>query len=94
MRSDINIKWVDLYQVVREEPFVVKGCKNFKLKNYVSSLSSLGKIKINPPPETCGNGLEAMTIAYQYYYENEESDEKEENDKKEDRFKDIIQYNQ
>jgi len=33
-----------------------------------------------------------MTIAYQYYYE--ESDEKEENDKKEDRFKDIIQYNQ
>jgi hypothetical protein len=92
MRSDINIKWVDLYQVVREEPFVVKGCKNFKLKSYVSSLSSLGKIKINPPPETCGNGLEAMTIAYQYYYE--ESDEKEENDKKEDRFKDIIKYNQ
>ena len=89
-----SVKWVDLYQVVREEPFVVKGCKNFKLKSYVSALSNLGKIKINPPPDTCGNGLEAMTIAYQYYYESDENNQNNEKDKKEERFKDIIQYNQ
>jgi len=88
-----NIKWVDLYQVVREEPFVVKGCKNFKLKSYVKSLSSLGKIKINPPPESCGNGLEAMSIAYRYYYEDGGSDEKNKKNK-ESYFDDIIQYNQ
>ena len=89
-----SVKWVDLYQVVREEPFVVKGCKNFKLKSYVSALSNLGKIKINPPPDTCGNGLEAMTIAYQYYYESDENNQNNEKNEKEERFKDIIQYNQ
>jgi uncharacterized protein YprB with RNaseH-like and TPR domain len=78
-----NPEWVDLYQVVKEEPFVVKGCKNFKLKSYITSLRDLGKIDIKPPPDTCGNGLEALTIAYQHYRV----------EKNEKRFDDIIQYN-
>lgn len=63
------IQWLDLHDVVRSEPFVVKGCKNFKLKSYVAALSSLGKIDIESPPETCGDGLNAMVIAWKHYFE-------------------------
>jgi len=77
------IQWLDLHDVVRHEPFVVKGCKNFKLKSYVSALSHLGKIEIESPPETCGDGLNAMVIAWKHYFEDR-------NDKA---MEDVISYN-
>jgi len=64
------IKWVDLYEVFYGEHFVVKGCKNFKLKSYVKNLAKLGKISVEMPPDSCGNGLDAMLAAWKYYNSN------------------------
>jgi uncharacterized protein YprB with RNaseH-like and TPR domain len=80
---EIPIQWLDLYDVVTSEPFVVKGCKNFKLKSYVTALSNLGKIDIESPPETCGDGLNAMVIAWKHYFE----------EKNDDAMKNVISYN-
>ena len=66
-QSNLVLNWVDLYEVFYEEHFVVKGCKNFKLKSYVKSLSKLGKISVEMSPDSCGNGLEAMLTAWKYY---------------------------
>lgn len=63
----LSIPMYDLHKVFYEIPFVVKGCKNFKLKSYIKALKSLGKINIELPPETCGDGLKAMFLAYEYY---------------------------
>ena len=65
-----TIPWVDLYEVFYGEHFVVKGCKNFKLKSYVKTLSKLGKISAEMPPDSCGNGLDAMLAAWKYYHSN------------------------
>lgn len=81
------VKWVDLYDVVRRESFVVKGCKSFKLKHYISSLSELSLIPVSVPPETCGNGLEAMVIAWKYYKEQRTSTIEEQ-------MNEVISYNQ
>jgi hypothetical protein len=83
-----NIKWVDLYQVIKEEPFVLKGAMNFKLKTYVKCLMNMGKIKINLPSSNCSSGLDALFIAYDYYY-----NDYIERDEREKRMIDIIDYN-
>lgn len=81
------VKWIDLYDIMRRESFVVKGCKSFKLKHYISSLSSLSLIPVSMPPETCGSGLEAMVIAWKYYKESRTA-------KMEEQMNDVISYNQ
>jgi len=90
----LDIVWSDLYQVFREEPFVVKGCKNFKLKSLVTALSNLGEIDVEFAPESCSNGLEAMMIAWEYYnmnvYEFNDSNVSNVYDK----FEEMIKYNQ
>jgi len=82
-----EVKWVDLYDIMRRESFVVKGCKSFKLKHYISSLSSMSLIPVSMPPETCGSGLEAMVIAWKYYKEPRTA-------KTEEQMNDVISYNQ
>lgn len=61
------LNWVDLYKIFYDEPFFVKGCKNFKLKSYVKSLLKLGKINIKLPPENCCNGMDALFMGMEYY---------------------------
>jgi uncharacterized protein YprB with RNaseH-like and TPR domain len=70
---ELNMKWVDLYKVFFENNICVKGCKNFKLKSYIYALLSLGKIKINLPPEECSNGINALLLGSEYY-ENKNKD--------------------
>lgn len=65
--SSISIPMYDLHKIFYEMPFVVKGCKNFKLKSYIKALKTLEKIDIELPPETCEDGLKAMFLAYEYY---------------------------
>jgi hypothetical protein len=62
-----NINWSDLYEVYTKEEFAVKGSMNFKLKSYIKNLVKLNKIYVDLPPENCSDGLEAMTIAWNYY---------------------------
>jgi uncharacterized protein YprB with RNaseH-like and TPR domain len=66
---ELHIKWVDLYQVFFENSVCVKGCKNFKLKSYVRSLYSMGKINIKLPPEDCCSGSDALFLGTEYYEE-------------------------
>lgn len=81
---NMNIDWRDMYDIVYKEPFVVKGCKNFKLKSYISQLQKMGYLSIDMPPETCTNGLDALFIAWKYYYCDK---------KNESQFSDMITYN-
>ena len=64
----------------------------------------MGKIKINLPSSNCSSGLDALFIAYDYYYNNyrnekderderDERDVKDEREKREKRMIDIIDYN-
>jgi hypothetical protein len=63
-----DVKWSDLYEVFYKEPFVVKGCKNFKLKSYAKALKNLGLIEIDTPNDgDCGDGLGALLLAWKYY---------------------------
>uniref|UniRef100_A0A6C0KCX3 YprB ribonuclease H-like domain-containing protein n=1 Tax=viral metagenome TaxID=1070528 RepID=A0A6C0KCX3_9ZZZZ len=66
------VEWRDLYKIVRDETFVVKGCKNFKLKSYIKALSDQSLIPLIAPPDTCGNGLEAMVTAWKHYKETKD----------------------
>jgi hypothetical protein len=79
-----DMGWYDLYEVYQKEPFTVKGCKNFKLKSYITNLKKLGKIEVELPPSSCDNGLDAMIIAWKYYMTGENSDT----------FGEMIKYNQ
>lgn len=78
-----NIIWKDLFKVFKDENFVVKGCKNFKLKSFIKSLSNLGKINVEKQPDECCSGIDAMIMAWKYY--NIEKNEKE--------MESIIKYN-
>ena len=60
-------QWFDLYKVFYNEPIVIKGCKNFKLKNIVKSLKKLNYITIEKDCDSCENGLEAMQFGLKYY---------------------------
>jgi hypothetical protein len=61
-------------------------CMNFKLKSYIKSLKTLGKIDVDLQPEGCSNGLEAMMIAWNYYNDNEDHNH-------DDKFEEMIEYN-
>jgi hypothetical protein len=63
--------WIDLYTIFYEEPFFVKGCKNFKLKSYIKALNDIGKIKVEIQPDECSDGLDAMLIAWKFYNKEE-----------------------
>lgn len=75
--------WNDLFKVFKEENFVVKGCKNFKLKSYIKNLLNLSLIQTEIQPEECSSGIDAMIMAWRNY--NEE--------KNEENMKYIIKYN-
>jgi predicted RecB family nuclease len=78
-----NILWRDLFKIFKDENFVVKGCKNFKLKSLIKSLSNLGKINVEKQPDECSSGMEAMIMAWKHY--NIEKNEKD--------METIIKYN-
>lgn len=61
-----DITWIDLCKLFIDEPIVLKGAKNFNLKEIGKNLYNLGLIK------TCwfdgpSNGLDAMMFAIDYY---------------------------
>ena len=65
-----NVNWTDLYAVFFSEPFVVKGCYNFKLKSYIKALKKLGLIEVDLSSDICDNGMTAMITAWRFYKEN------------------------
>ena len=85
----IDVKWNDLYKIVESGPFVVRGCKNFKLKSYIKAMSEMSLIPVTIPPESCDNGMDAMIMAWKYY-----KDENQDKMIKEQNMKNIIAYNE
>jgi hypothetical protein len=64
----LNLKrWYDLYTVFKDEPIVIKGCFDFKLKSIISSLNANQLIKFSYEDSEVTNGMDAQIIAWKYY---------------------------
>lgn len=61
-----QLKYFDLLNVFKDEPIVIKGCLNFKLKNISRKLKEYGFIKSDWNDEL-DNGKDAMLLAFKYY---------------------------
>ena len=91
MRQGINFfngysKWVDICHFVTNTPIVVKGCYNFKLKDYTKALYNNGLISYKMDSD-CKNGEDAFILAYNCYNSEEKPLESKV-------MKDIIKYNE
>lgn len=58
--------WVDLSQIFKQEPIVIKGCFNYGLKSIVKSMYFHGLITTRLESE-CDSGLSAMVRAWRCY---------------------------
>jgi hypothetical protein len=59
--------WIDMYKVFTEEPIVVKGALNFKLKTIGKALYNNALIDVNWKNNGVADGLDAMILALDYY---------------------------
>lgn len=96
-----KIEWIDLFKIVKESSFVVKGCFNFSLKSIISALIEQKLIKMNDKQLDLKvtNGSEAMMSAF--IIDKEIKDTKEKNtctNSKEfidyELIKSVIKYNE
>lgn len=63
-------RWLDLLDVFRKEPVVIRGCLGFGLKDVAKALSNLGLIDtIWDDESSCVDGAGAMLSAYKAYKE-------------------------
>lgn len=60
----VNIKWIDLLKVVKDNEFIVKGALNFSLKAVVSALWTQEMIDVNYDNNEVCNGSQAMVAAF------------------------------
>jgi hypothetical protein len=81
----LNLKnWYDLYTVFKDEPIVIKGCFDFKLKSIIKSLHGNNLIDFSYEDSEVTNGMDAQIIAWNYYSDK---------NKHEGDFKDVLYYN-
>lgn len=81
------LEWVDLLEVFKTEPIVVKGAHNFSLKSIAKAMYSHKMIKTTwDLDSSCSDGKEAMMVAVEAY--------KKKSPMKEPGMKDIISYNE
>jgi hypothetical protein len=67
----LNLKnWYDLYTVFKDEPIVIKGCFDFKLKSIIKGLNDNELIDFKYDSDVT-NGMDAQIIAWNYYNNNE-----------------------
>ena len=84
-----SINFVDLYEIFKKEPIVIKGALNFKLKSVAKAIHNIGHIPtIWEEDNPCANGMDAMILAYlEYNKKNKISSSNK-------IMKDIIKYNE
>lgn len=87
-----NILWTDMYYVFTNEPIVVKGALNFKLKSIGKAMYKLGYIETIWGDDGPSDGLEAMISAIKLYKQNLGKDV--EDITTNDVMRDIIKYNE
>jgi hypothetical protein len=83
--------WVDLCDIFKQEPIVIKGCFDFGLKSIAKSMRKHGLIKTEIE-STCVSGMDAMVFAYEAYTSH--TDKKLSKEDKETVFNDIAKYNE
>lgn len=76
-----KLEWLDLRNVLLEEPFALKGCYDYKLKSILEAMNTNGLIILKNSSEV-GDGFTAMLNAYKYYQ-----------DKNSQMMNEIIDYN-
>lgn len=62
-----DIQWVDVCQIFKNEPIVIRGCMNFSLKEVVRACKSQGLINVQEPATFYDGGLNAMVQAWNAY---------------------------
>ena len=80
--------FIDLYEVFKNEPIVVKGALNYSLKTIAKALYNNKLINTIWNNDTCSNGLNAMILANNLYNDNIN------NIKDNKVMKEIIRYNE
>lgn len=83
----VSNNWVNFYEVMRNEPIVIKGALSFGLKSVVNALNNNNLIQLKYDEQGCSNGMQAMIDAVAVY----KSGENIENSKK---MNSIIAYNE
>jgi len=78
--------WIDLYKIFKNEPIVIKGSLNFKLKSIADSMYKQNMITTKIT-STCSSGFEAMINAYNLYQNKINPSTSKE-------MQDIIKYNE
>lgn len=78
-----NSTWIDLCKIFIDEPIILKGAKNFNLKEIGKNLNQLGLIQTNWINTGPSGGLDAMMLALDYYKQNNP-----------EKINSIINYNQ
>lgn len=71
LKWEQNIQWLDMYNVFINEPIVVHGALNFKLKSIGKSLHKLKLIKSCWDDNGPSDGLDAMYSAIKHYTEQD-----------------------
>ncbi|HMP28406.1 MAG TPA: hypothetical protein PKD85_02330 [Saprospiraceae bacterium] len=85
-------RWLDLLDIFRKEPIVIRGCLGFGLKDVAKALSNLGLINtIWDDENSCVDGSGAMLSAYKAY---KDANNRNIPAKTIPLIKDIIKYNE
>ncbi len=83
-----NKSFVDLYDIFKSEPIVVKGALNFSLKSIAKAMYTNKMIKTTWVESSCLSGLDALYWALQLYKNNNKL-----NTELQHIMNDVIQYN-
>ncbi|AYV86467.1 MAG: hypothetical protein Sylvanvirus1_63 [Sylvanvirus sp.] len=59
-----TLPFIDMMQVIQEEPFCIQGCYNFKLKHFTKAMKKQGFATVDWPSSQCDSGLNAMTALF------------------------------
>mgnify|MGYP000435079415 CR=1 FL=1 len=86
-----SIRWVDMYNVFINEPIVIKGALNFKLKEIGKAMHKLNLIPTVWSDSGPSDGFQAMLSASDYY-KNKSNDEM--TSKSTNTYNEIINYNE
>lgn len=78
-KQDNSIRWINLRSILTSEPFVFKGCYNYKLKSVAQAMNNLGLIDLENESDT-KNGMDCMLDMYFYYKNKSDEDSVRDNE--------------
>ena len=95
IRNDLqfpNYNWLDMMDIFKKEPILIKGVFGFSLKEVAHGLSEHKLITIEWSDE-CNNGFQEMIMTWQLYYSNKLSTNSHRKDEIATQLRTLINYN-